>query len=115
MARKGWLAMTPGGEGGILTHGTVTRTTVFEFLDSHAGTCRIVAKGVLWFANFEMANVALYSLNRPLLAWFVCNSACKLSPLAHVRLPRQSRHPHTRVQCRLMDPKRSLEHGIAVS
>ena len=31
-----------GGEGGIRTHGTVTRTTVFEFYDSRAGVCRTV-------------------------------------------------------------------------
>ena len=31
-----------GGEG-------VTRTTVFEFYDSHAGACRLVAKRALWF------------------------------------------------------------------
>ena len=37
------------GEGGIRTHGTVTRTTVFEFYDSHAGACRLVAKRALWF------------------------------------------------------------------
>jgi hypothetical protein len=32
------------GEGGIRTHGTVTRTTVFEFYDSYVGLSRPVAK-----------------------------------------------------------------------
>jgi len=36
-----------GGEGGIRTHGTVTRTTVFEFYDSHAGRYRPVTKRAL--------------------------------------------------------------------
>ena len=36
-----------GGKGGIRTHGTVTRTTVFEFYDSHADLCRSVARRVL--------------------------------------------------------------------
>src|SRR5215510_11012852 len=40
----------PIGEGGIRTHGTVTRTTVFEFYDSYVGPCRSVAKRVLPFA-----------------------------------------------------------------
>ena len=44
-----------GGEGGIRTDGTVTRTTVFEFYDSRAGVCRTVPKRVIWFANFGMA------------------------------------------------------------
>jgi hypothetical protein len=35
---------------GIRTHGMVTRTTVFEFYDSHVGLCRSVAKRVLLFA-----------------------------------------------------------------
>ena len=41
------------GEGGIRTHGTVTRTTVFEFYDSHAGLCRQVTKRVLQFGIFN--------------------------------------------------------------
>jgi hypothetical protein len=41
-----------GGEGGIRTHGTVTRTTVFEFYDSDAVAYRAVAKRVFWFASF---------------------------------------------------------------
>jgi hypothetical protein len=36
----------------IRTHGTVTRTTVFEFYDSHDGLCRCVAKRVLSFGIF---------------------------------------------------------------
>jgi len=43
-----------GGEGGIRTHGTVTRTTVFEFYDSRAGAYRLVAKRALQFANFAV-------------------------------------------------------------
>ena len=39
-----------GGAGGIRTHATLTRTTVFEFYDSHVGLCRSVAKRVLLFA-----------------------------------------------------------------
>jgi len=35
-----------GGEGGIRTHGAVTRITVFEFDDSYAGVCRPVPKRV---------------------------------------------------------------------
>ena len=35
------------GEGGIRTRGTITRTTVFEFYDSHVGLCRLVANRVL--------------------------------------------------------------------
>ena len=42
-----------GGEGGIRTHGTVTRTTVFEFYDSHTGLCRAVVKRVLLFGISE--------------------------------------------------------------
>ena len=38
-----------GGEGGIRTHGTVTRTTVFEFYDSRADLCFPVAKSALWY------------------------------------------------------------------
>jgi len=30
---------------------TVTRTTVFEFYDSHVGLCHPIAERVLWFAN----------------------------------------------------------------
>jgi hypothetical protein len=41
-----------GGEGGIRNHGTVTRTTVFEFYDSHADPCRSVTKRPLWFGIF---------------------------------------------------------------
>jgi len=36
-----------GGEGGIRTHSTVTRTTVFEFYDSRAGLCGPVTKRAL--------------------------------------------------------------------
>jgi len=36
-----------GGEGGIRTHGTVTRTTVFEFYDSRVGACRTVTMSVV--------------------------------------------------------------------
>jgi hypothetical protein len=32
---------------GIRTHGTVTRTTVFEFEDSRAGACRPISNRVL--------------------------------------------------------------------
>ena len=39
---------------GFRTHGTVTRTTVFEFYDSRAGAYRLVAKRVLQFANFAV-------------------------------------------------------------
>src|SRR5262245_44820049 len=38
--------------GVIRTHGTVTRTTVFEFYDSHAVLCRAVANCALWFGIF---------------------------------------------------------------
>src|SRR5262245_14089795 len=40
------------GEGGIRTDGTVTRTTVFEFYDSHAVLCLAVANCALWFGIF---------------------------------------------------------------
>jgi len=36
-----------GGEGGIRTRGTVTRTTVFEFYDSRVGACRTVTMSVV--------------------------------------------------------------------
>jgi hypothetical protein len=45
-----WFAKGRIGEGGIRTHGTVARTTVFEFYDSHVGLCRSVATRVLLFA-----------------------------------------------------------------
>jgi hypothetical protein len=44
--------MFSGGEGGIRTHGTVTRTTVFEFYDYRAGPYRLVAKHVLSYGIF---------------------------------------------------------------
>ena len=50
--RSPFRAQGNGGEGGIRTHGTVTRTTVFEFYDSHAGLCRPVTKRALWFGIF---------------------------------------------------------------
>jgi hypothetical protein len=50
-AAKPWKPRWYGGEGGIRTHGTVTRTTVFEFYDSRADPYRRVAKRALWFAN----------------------------------------------------------------
>ena len=50
---KPCYASSQNGEGGIRTHGTVTRTTVFEFYDSHVGLCRSVAKRVLLFAISE--------------------------------------------------------------
>ena len=45
-----WKPTTWNGEGGIRTHGTVTRTTVFEFYDSHADLSHPVPKRVVWFA-----------------------------------------------------------------
>jgi hypothetical protein len=47
------LATGWNGEGGIRTHGTVTRTTVFEFYDPHAAACNLVPKYGLLFANFS--------------------------------------------------------------
>ena len=60
-----------GGEGGIRTHGTVTRTTVFEFYDSHVGPCRAVAKRVLGFGNSEATMPACAVRYRAVLrGWF---------------------------------------------
>jgi len=47
----------------IRTHGTVTRTTVFEFYDSHVGLCPLVAKRVLLFA-----------ISRPIIP--ACDAQC---------------------------------------
>ena len=66
------------------------RTTVFEFYDSHADSCRPVSKRALWFANCSFHDPALY---RPIpfcAAQLVCNLVCKLSPRGNVRLPRVS-------------------------
>jgi hypothetical protein len=60
-----------GGEGGIRTHGTVTRTTVFEFYDSHTGLCRAVVKRVLLFGISEaMMLVCDASCHAVLRSWF---------------------------------------------
>src|SRR5262245_2684516 len=55
------------GEGEIRTHGTVTRTTVFEFYDSHVGLCPLVAKRVLLFA-----------ISRPIIP--ACDAQCLSVP-----------------------------------
>ena len=69
-----------GGEGGIRTHGTVTRTTVFEFYDSHDGPCRAVAKRVLWFVNFDHAILACNARCYPVpCGWFAIWFAKSLS------------------------------------
>src|SRR5262249_14203825 len=52
---------------GIRTHGTVTRTTVFEFYDSHVGLCRSVAKRVL-----------LRAISQPLIP--TCCAQCRSVP-----------------------------------
>ena len=60
-----------GGEAGIRTHGTVTRTTVFEFYDSHADPCRPVAKRVL---HFRISVATILACDAPwyavLRGWF---------------------------------------------
>src|SRR5262249_15078308 len=53
--------------GGVWTHGTVTRTTVFEFYDSHVGLCRSVAKRVLLFA-----------ISQPIIP--TCDAQCRSVP-----------------------------------
>ena len=59
------------GEGGIRTHGTVTRTTVFEFYDSHAGLYRFVAKRVLPFGISRPTVLACVARYRPVSrGWF---------------------------------------------
>ena len=59
------------GEGGIRTHGTVTRTTVFEFYGSHAGLCCQVAKRVLWFGISEVMILICDALCHAVLrSWF---------------------------------------------
>ena len=83
--------MQCGGEGGIRTHGTVTRTTVFEFYDSHAGLCRPVAQRVLWFgisnALIAVCDAQCHAVLRSWSANWFANF-----PPARVRLPRQSGH-----------------------
>jgi len=76
-AAKPLFATSPIGEGGIRTHGTVTRTTVFEFYDSHAVLCRAVANCALWFgifiATIPSCDAPCHSVLR---SWF-CNLVCK--------------------------------------
>jgi hypothetical protein len=80
-----------GGEGGIRTHGTVTRTTVFEFYDSHAGPCRSVGKRAAWFGILttiiSSCDVPYRFVTRSWFAIWFANF-----PPARVRLPRQSGH-----------------------
>ena len=64
-----------GGEGGIRTHGTVTRTTVFEFYDFRAFLCRLVAKRVLllgfFIATIPLCNALYWAVPRSWFAiWF---------------------------------------------
>ena len=60
-----------GGEGGIRTHGTVTRTTVFEFYDSRAGAYRFVAMRALLFAIFPLMILVCDAQYRPVSrSWF---------------------------------------------
>ena len=66
--------------GGIRTHRTVTRTTVFEFYDSHDGPCPAVAKCVLWFVNFDHAILACNARCYPVpCGWFAIWFAKSLS------------------------------------
>ena len=60
-----------GGEGGIRTHGTVTRTTVFEFYDSRAGVCRTVPNRAVLLAIFLVTVLPCDVLCRPVSrSWF---------------------------------------------
>ena len=60
-----------GGEGGIRTHGTVTRTTVFEFYDSGAAVCRAVANRAVLLAIFLLTVLPCDVLCRPVSrGWF---------------------------------------------
>ena len=56
---------------GIRTHGTVTRTTVFEFYDSLDGLCRCVAKRVHSFGIF-IASISSHaaSCRAVMHSWF---------------------------------------------
>jgi hypothetical protein len=100
MSKRGLMAcqskyeresMPCGGEGGIRTHGTVTRTTVFEFYDSHAGPCRSVGKRAAWFGILttiiSSCDVPYRFVTRSWFAIWFANF-----PPARVRLPRQSGH-----------------------
>ena len=97
-----------GGEGGIGTHGTVTRTTVFEFYDSRVGLCCSVAKRAFLFgisAPTVLDCVARYrSMSSGWFAiWFANISQ------TNVRLPRQSGPAQGSSAC---DPKRTCQaHG----
>ena len=62
-----WKPTTWNGEGGIRTHGTVTRTTVFEFYDSHADLSHPVPKRVVWFA-----------IPKPMI--LACDAQCRAVP-----------------------------------
>jgi hypothetical protein len=79
-----------GGEGGIRTHGTVIRTTVFEFYDSHAGLCRPVANRALWFGIFEAMILLCDALCQAVLrSWFAiwfAMSPTRSPPIALCRL-----------------------------
>jgi hypothetical protein len=56
---------------GIRTHGTVTRTTVFDFYDSHDGLCRCVAKRVLSFDIFIASILSCDAWYRTVMhSWF---------------------------------------------
>ena len=80
--------------------GTVTRTTVFEFYDSHVGRCRPVPKRVRWFGishaiipacgapchavlSGSFANPFANSLDQPMSAFEVKSDIP--DPHAHVR------------------------------
>ena len=60
----------------------VTRTTVFEFYDSHADPCRTAAKRVLWFANLASTILPCIARYRSVpRSWFAIFSPRGLSVL----------------------------------
>src|SRR6476620_1422295 len=83
-----------GGEGGIRTHGTFTRTTVFEFYDSHAGACRVVAKPALLFAIFPVTMLPSDAPCHTVPRGSFANPFANFPP-ARVRWPRRSGLRHS--------------------
>jgi hypothetical protein len=87
-----WLKPRPsGGEGGIRAHGTVTRTTVFEFYDSHVGLCRAVAKRALWFGIFASMIPPCYGWCHAVLRGSFANPFAKVDRIAMISAMRTAR------------------------
>jgi hypothetical protein len=68
------------GEGGIRTHGKVTRKTVFEFEDSRAVTCALVVKRVLQFGISHAMIPACSAARHAVLRGSFANPFANFSP-----------------------------------